>query len=111
MTRWYSNKASTAHANESKPVVMAQPIKKPRATNALELFAQSHRDELRVATSSRIQKDGSTSTPGGHLLVYRDVKRKAFKGQSEADRSHWETLAQEQNAKVSAPPTADYFYK
>jgi hypothetical protein len=78
----------------------------------MELFTQSHGDELHVATSSRVQQDRSTtSTPGGNLLVYHNVKQQAFKSQSDAEKAHWETLAQEHNAKITEQPTADYFYQ
>jgi hypothetical protein len=78
----------------------------------MELFAQSHREELRIAASSRIQQDKSTTfTPGGNLVVYHNIKQQAFECQSEADKACWETLAQEYNTKLMVPPTPDYFYK
>jgi hypothetical protein len=78
----------------------------------MELFTQSHQDELCVATSSRVQQDRSTkSMPGGNLLVYHNIKQQAFKTQSDAEKAHWETLAQECNAKITEKPTADYFYQ
>ncbi|KIM80039.1 hypothetical protein PILCRDRAFT_89865 [Piloderma croceum F 1598] len=88
-----------------------KPVKKPCTTNAMELFAQSHWEELHVTTSTRVQQNRSTTyTPGGNLLVYHDVKQQAFEGQSDTEKAHWETLAQEHNVKITVPPTVDYFY-
>ena len=76
MSRWYYNQA-TARGGSSKPIVMAQPVKKPRATNAEELFAKSHQKELRATASSKMKQDGSTA-PGSNLMVYREAKKAAY---------------------------------
>jgi hypothetical protein len=108
MSRWYSNRAVTR--GNSNRVVVVQPVKKPRATNAQDLFAKSHQEELRAAVSSKMKQDGSTA-PGTSLVVYRDAKQVAYSDLSEAERLKWETLAKEHNDKIKAPPSMDYIYE
>lgn len=108
---WYSNKATTSRGNESKPATAATlPIKKPRATNAEDLFAKSLQTELCTAVESKMQQASST-TFRDNLNVYHDVKKKAFDDLSDADKAHWRDLAEEHNKKIKASPSADYIFK
>jgi hypothetical protein len=109
MTRWYSNRAGS-RSTQSKPAVFAQPIKKPRATNAEELFAKEHKLELRSNTSSKLEQGGST-TPGSNLVVYHSVKKEAYSDLSSDERAKWEQLAKEHNERIKEPPTMDHIYE
>lgn len=89
---------------------MVQPIKKPRATNAEDLFAKSLQAELRIAVDSKMQQEGSTML-GENLNIYRDVKKKAFDDLSNVEKARWRVLADEHNEKIKAPPSADYIFE
>ena len=110
IARWYSNKATASRGRESKPTAVVQPIKRPRATNAEDLFAKSLQAELRVAVSSQMQQEGST-TVGENLNIYRDVKKNTFNNLSDVDKARWRVLAEEHNEKIMAPPSADYIFE
>ena len=109
ITRWYSNRATTRGV-QSKPIIAAQPSKKPRATNAEGLFAKSHQEELRAATSSKLEEDGSTA-PGTNLVVYRDVKKEAYSDLSPEEKAKWQDLVKEHNDRIQQRPTAEYIFK
>jgi hypothetical protein len=75
MTLWYSNCAGS-HKTQPRPVV-AQPMKKPHATNAKKLFAKDHQEELCAATSSKMEQDNCIS-PGANLVVYHSIKKNEY---------------------------------
>ena len=56
-------------------------------------------------------QQGSSTTLGDNLNVYRDVKKKAFDDLSDADKARWTDLAEEHNKKIKASPSADYIFK
>ena len=89
---------------------MVQPIKKPHATNAEDLFTKSLQAELHAAVDSKMQQEGST-TLGKNLDIYRDVKKKVFNDLSDVDKACWRVLAEEYNGKIKAPPSADYIFE
>ena len=106
MTHWYSNCAGS-RSTQSKPAVFAQTIKKPRATNAEELFMKEHKLELRSNTSSKLEQGGST-THGSNLVMYHSVKKEAYSDLSSDKQAKWEQLAKEHNERIEEPPTMDH---
>ena len=110
MTRWFNNR-TTKRGGSTKPrLIVAQPIKKPRATNAADLFAKSHQDELRAAATSKMDEEG-TVIRGTNLLLYHDAKRDAYGALPGAEKAKWEALAKERNDQIKEPPSTEYIYE
>jgi hypothetical protein len=111
MTRWFSNR-TTKRGGSTKPslVQVTQPIKKPRATNATDLFAKSHQDELRAAATSKMDEEGSVIR-GTNLVLYHDAKRDAYDALPGAEKAKWEALAKEHNDRIKEPPSIEYIYE
>jgi hypothetical protein len=86
MTRWFSNHATKRGGSTKPSLLVAQPIKKPRATNATELFAKSHLDKLRAAATSKLDEEG-TVTRGANLVLYHDAKRDVYVPLSRAEQT------------------------
>jgi|SRR5882762_9095303 len=96
MTRWFSNRTTKRGGSTKPSLVVTQPIKKPRATNATDLFAKSHQDELRAAATSKMDEEG-TVIRGVNLVLYHDAKRDAYAALPGAEKAKWEALAKEHN--------------
>lgn len=96
MTHWFSN-CTTKHGGSTKPsLVVAQPIKKPCTTNAVDLFAKSYQDELHAVATSKMDEEG-TVIHGTNLVLYHDTKRDAYCALPGAKKETWKALAKEHN--------------
>ena len=112
MVCWYSNKSTASHVANTKTVlIVTPPIKKPRATNAEDLFAKNHKDDLRAAVSLKMEQDSGSAVPGANLVMYHNSKKEAYRALSEPEKAKWEGLARAHNDNIKAPPSMDYFYE
>ena len=110
MTRWFSN-CTTKRGGSAKPnLIVAQPIKKPHATNAVDLFAKSYQDELHTTATSKMDKEG-TVIRGANLVLYHDAKRDAYRALPGAEKEKWEALAKEHNDRIKELPSTEYIYE
>ena len=91
--------------------MVVQPIKKPHATNAEDLFATSLQAELRLAVDSKMQQPEGSTMLGENLNIYRNIKKKVFDDLSNVEKVHWRVLVDEHNEKIKAPPSADYIFE
>ncbi|KIM73871.1 hypothetical protein PILCRDRAFT_14861 [Piloderma croceum F 1598] len=110
MMRWFSNRTTKRGGSTKPSLIVAQPIKKPRATNTVDLFAKSHQDELRAAATSKMDEEG-TVIRGANLALYHDAKRDAYVALPGAEKAKWEALAKEHNDRIKEPPSTEYIYE
>jgi hypothetical protein len=110
MMRWFSNHTTKRGGSTKPSLVVTQPIKKPRAANATDLFAKSHQDELHAAATSKMDEE-STVIHGTNLVLYHNAKRDAYVALPGAEKVKWEALAKEHNDRIKEPPSAEYIYE
>lgn len=107
LTKWFTN--------QTKAIVKVKlcdsvPIKKPRAINAIGLFAQDHEEEVKA----QIAKEASTSTMparDGHLSIARKAKNQLFQALDEETKAHYETQATKHNTTSRQPAEPQDIYK
>ena len=82
---WFSNHTTKCGGSAKPSLIVAQPIKKPPATNTVDLFAKSYQDELCAAATSKMDEEG-TVIRGANLVLYHDAKKDAYRALSGAKK-------------------------
>jgi hypothetical protein len=90
-----------------QPPPPPKPAKKPRATNAEDLYAAEHRDDINSALKSRLEQEG-LDPKGGNLILYRVVKQTMFANLPEAEKLKYKVAAEEHNKKIQQPPPPEH---
>jgi hypothetical protein len=84
--------------------------KKPRATNALEVFANARKEEVRAELKARLTSEG-IGPQEGNLKHHRIVKNELFSRLPSVERESFEHLATEYNKKIKGPPPVEHIYE
>jgi hypothetical protein len=110
MARWFVNQEAKSSKGRLNPPPATKPAKKPRATNAEDLFAAEHRENINAALKLRLEQE-DIGTKGGNLILHRVVKQEMFAGLSEADQLKYKAAAEEYNRKIQQPPPLEHIFE
>ncbi|GLB34089.1 hypothetical protein LshimejAT787_0109730 [Lyophyllum shimeji] len=101
LKKWYSNHYKSA----LQPVASAStPVARPRATNAVELFAQDNQTDIRAKMAEQRGESGQSSKD--NLSLHRKIKTELFNELDEETRLRYEADAAAFNASLEQPPDA-----
>jgi hypothetical protein len=112
MARFYTNQANK-HSTVSVPRRPTQvATKRPRSTNAEQLFAKDQKTQIRDAIKQRRDmSDSSSHTKEENLVLYRTVKSDAFLNLSASEKVKWEKLASEHNERIKQLPPIEHIFE
>jgi hypothetical protein len=108
MARWFANQG--AKSSKAKPLPPVKAVKKPRATNAQDIFAEDRRDDIRTAIKQKCTEEGVTAKEG-NLKFHRIIKNEMYSELSEEDRAKYDKLAAERNSKLDQPPSREHVFE
>lgn len=109
MRCWFTNRSGPREKAE-KSVAITQSAKKPRATNAVDLFWHDHATELSLVVGKKMQEEGLTAA-GANLEVHRKLKKAMFEALPDSEKEKWEVQAIEHNKAVKQPLLSEYIDK
>ena len=89
---------------------MAKAVKKPRAKNAEDMFAEEHQDDIREALKSRRLEEGM-DTKEGNLKLHRLVKKEMFFKLPVEDRNKYEKMSDDHKAKIKEAPPREHVFE
>jgi hypothetical protein len=112
MARFYTNQANK-RSNVSVPRQPTQvATKRPRSTNAEQLFAKDQKMQICNAIKERRDmSDSSSHTKEENLVLYRTVKSDAFFSLSASDKIKWEKLVSEHNGRIKQQPPIEHIFE
>ena len=111
MARFFSNQAKKS-LNVTLAPSKATATKRPRITHTEDLFAKSHRAQLRGAI--KLLRDESVSpshTGEENLAFYRIVKADAYSALPESDKVKWQAQAAEHNERIKHLPSMEHIFE
>src|ERR1700692_2527295 len=96
------------NVGECKIQVKSNATKRPRATNAEDLFAKEQRTHLRDAMKLQRDKLGVSSlTKEENLALYRSVKADTYNNLPSLDKEIWEAHAGKYNEDIKDLPSLE----
>jgi hypothetical protein len=85
-------------------------MKKPRATTAQDIFAETRKEDVRRQLQIEIKEAGDTPQ-GGNIRHHRVVKNAMYDKLPPNEKAKFEELAAEHNTMIKGPPPADHIYQ
>src|SRR5271155_2186681 len=101
MCRWFTNHGKVQQGGLSVTQVMVSS--KPRATNAISLFAKDHSEEITTRMATLHAKEG-TDPKESNLRYHRAIKNGMFENTDPATKAEYAAKAEAVNAKLSSKP-------
>jgi hypothetical protein len=111
MARFFSNQGNKKTTQVLAPT-KSNATKRPRATNAEDLFAKEQRTQLRDAMKLQRDKLGVSSlTKEENLALYRSVKADTYNSLLSSDKEIWEARAGKYNEEIKDLPSLEHIYE
>jgi hypothetical protein len=111
MHRYFLNQRSKLSKIVKAPSASSSLVKKPRATPAVELFAQDNKAEIIQKMAEKRNSNGSSSTDGGNLVVYKAAREELWNATDPETQAEYEAKALSGKEKIKEGPTDDDIYK
>jgi hypothetical protein len=88
---------------------VAQPAEKPRAKNALDIFAEEKKADIVKATKLLADIEGPKA-PGWALNPWKQARQAMFDDLNPEEKERYESKAKEFNEKLKSPPDVKVIY-
>jgi acyl-CoA reductase-like NAD-dependent aldehyde dehydrogenase len=105
MNRYFYN-APSRSKKPGKVATATSQLKKPRATNALEVFSRDRQEEI----TQRMAEKRSTSVTN-NLSAYKKSQQELWSATEPETRAAYEEKAAERNEKIKNGPTEEDIYE
>ena len=86
-------------------------VKKPRASSALELFAQDHKAEIVQKMAKERDANGSSSMDGSNLVAYKVAREELWNATDPETQAEYDAKALSGKEKINAGPTDEDIHK
>jgi hypothetical protein len=88
---------------------LPQPSKKPRVTNALQLFGEANKDAI-VKRRYELTKNDGPKEAGDILNLWKQCRKEMYDAADPETKAKYEVAAAEANGKLGSPPAMEEIY-
>jgi hypothetical protein len=103
MCRWFTNHGKVQPGGTTTASTQIAVSSKPRATNAISLFAKDHSDKI-TAQMATLRAEEGTNPKESNLRYHQIIKKNMFENADSATRAEYAAKAEALNAKLSSIP-------
>src|SRR5271154_5049562 len=108
MCRWFNNHGKVQQGDLS--LTQGVVSSKPRATNAISLFAKDHSEEITTRMATLRAEEG-TNAKESNMRYHRTIKNDMFENTDPATKAEYVAKAEAMNAKLSSKPEASEIFQ